>query len=133
MKPLIVFFDGPCVMCNWWVNKLCRWDKKDQLRFAPLDGAIAKDFAKTRHIDLDAIDSVIIWDQTFSYAMEAEATFMLFKRLGGVFSFFTIFAFLPKGFTNGIYRIVANNRYKWFGKHENCPLPDPKFAHKFLE
>ncbi len=133
MKPLIIFFDGPCVMCNWWVNKLCRWDKKDQLRFAQLNGKMANDFAQERNIKLDEIDTVIIWDQSYSYAMEAEATFMLLKRLGGVFALFTIFAFLPKGFTNGIYRIVAKNRYKWFGKHESCPLPDPKFAHKFLD
>ena len=132
MKPLIIFFDGPCVMCNWWVNKLCRWDKKDQLRFAQLKGKMASDFAKARNIKLDEIDTVIIWDQSYSYAMEAEATFMLFHRLGGVFWLLTVFSYLPKGFTNGIYRMVANNRYRWFGQTDHCPLPPEEYKHKFL-
>lgn len=132
MKPLIVFYDGPCVICNWWVRKLCQWDKKDQLRFASLDSDLVKQFAHERNIDLNAIDTVIVWDQTYSYTMEAEATFMLFNRLGGVFSLLTPFSYLPKGLTNGIYRFVARNRYTWFDKHHSCPLPDPKYTHKFL-
>ena len=132
MKPLIVFYDGPCVICNWWVRKLCQWDKKDQLRFANLDGTLAKQFSQERNLDLSSIDSVVVWDQMYSYALEAEASFMLFSRLGGFFVFLTPLSYLPKGLTNGIYRIIARNRYNWFGKYDSCPLPDPKFKHKFL-
>ena len=49
MKPLIVFYDGPCVFCNFWVQQLCRWDKNDQLRFARLDQKLFTAFAHERN------------------------------------------------------------------------------------
>ena len=132
MKPLIIFFDGPCVMCNWWVNKLCQWDKNDQLRFTTLDHPRFLAFARARSLDLNLLDTSVVWDQEYSYALEAEGTFMILKRLGGLWSIPALLRFIPKGITNSIYRIVARNRYHWFGKHESCPLPDAKYAHKFL-
>jgi len=132
MKPLIVFYDGPCVFCNYWVQMLCRWDKNDQLRFAPLEHPLFQKFVQERNLDLSQLDSIVVWDQTFSYAYEAEAVFMILKRLGGFWTAFQIFAFLPKSLTNGLYRWIAKNRYRWFGKHQNCPLPKPQYRKKFL-
>lgn len=132
MKPLIVFFDGPCVLCNWWVMKLCKWDQKDQLRFAPLQDSVFNEFAAERNLDASKRDSLVVWDQTYSYGFEADAIFMILNRLGGAWNVFLMFSFLPKFITNGLYRMVAKNRYRWFGKHKNCPLPHPKYSHKFI-
>ena len=133
MKPLIIFYDEPCVLCNYWVQRLCHWDKKDQLRFTTLDHPSFLAFAEERSLDLNSMDTSVVWDQEYSYALEAEATFMILNRLGGLWTIPALLRFLPKGLTNGIYRIVARNRYRWFGKHEQCPLPDPKYLHKFLD
>ena len=132
MKPLIIFFDAPCVLCNFWIQKLCAWDHEDQLRFATLDHPMLKEFARERGLDLKQLDTAIVWDQTYSYAFEAQGTFMILNRLGGYWKLFTVFNLLPKSITNGLYRVVARNRYQWFGKYEICPLPDPKYQHKFL-
>lgn len=132
MKPLIIFFDAPCVLCNFWIQKLCTWDHEDQLRFATLDHPMLKEFARERGLDLKQLDTAIVWDQTYSFAFEAQGTFMILNRLGGYWKLFTVFNLLPKRITNGLYRVVARNRYQWFGKYETCPLPDPKYQHKFL-
>ena len=132
MKPLIIFYDEPCVLCNYWVQKLCRWDKKDQLRFSSLDSALFLGFAKERELDLNQIDSIVVWDQQCSFALEAEGVFMVIKQLGGAWRLLLPFSFLPKTLTNGLYRIIAKNRYRWFGKHEHCPLPDARYQHKFV-
>ena len=43
-EPIIVFFDGPCVLCNYWVKNLCVWDKNDCFRFASLESPYAQNF-----------------------------------------------------------------------------------------
>ena len=45
MKHLIIFYDAPCVMCNFWVQKLAKWDKNDPRgkRPSPEQSAAATD------------------------------------------------------------------------------------------
>lgn len=132
MKHIVLFYDEPCVFCNFWVQKLCQWDRNDQLRFTSLDSQLFRDFTKERKIDPTTFDAVVAWDQQYSYAIEAEAIFMVLNRLGGIWKFLSYLRFLPKSFTRSIYRYVAKNRYRWFGKHDQCPLPEVKYQHKFL-
>lgn len=133
MNKPIILFDGSCVLCNAWVNRLCKWDRKDKLRFARLDSKTGKEFFKERNLNPTELDSVVFWIPNEMYALEAQATFELFKTLGGVFSILTIFNLLPNFITRGAYRIIARNRYRWFGKLDVCPLPNTRYAHKFIE
>lgn len=132
MKSLIVFYDGPCVLCNYWIKKLCQWDKEDQLKFTSLDSDFAIDFFNKNPSTIHQKDSVITWDYLKGYKAESEAFFRILLYLNGFFKIFLIFSFLPKLFTNFIYRLIAKNRYRWFGKYQKCPLPNEKFTHKFL-
>ena len=75
MKTPIILFDGPCVLCNAWVNRLCRWDRKDQLRFASLDSKTGQQFFKERNLDPNEFESVVFWIPNVTYALEAQATF----------------------------------------------------------
>ena len=40
---------------------------------------------------------------------------------------------LPRTIRDGLYGLVARNRYRVFGKYESCMLPDPKHRGKFLD
>lgn len=132
MKHLTIFYDGPCILCNYWIQNLCRWDKKDQLRFTSLDSEYAIQFFKENPSPILSKDAIITWDQNQGYHAEAHAIFSILKRLNGLWRLFLIFQFLPVSWTNGLYRYIAHNRYRWFGKHQQCPLPKKRDAHKFL-
>ena len=132
MKPLILFYDGPCILCNFWIQKLCKWDKNDRLQFSSLDSPFAQDFFKKHPSHLLAMDSIVIWDPQETYKTEAQAIFHILNYLGGFWKFFLIFRLLPISWTNGLYRLVANKRYRWFGKFDHCPLPEKRYANKFL-
>jgi predicted DCC family thiol-disulfide oxidoreductase YuxK len=132
MKSLIIFYDGPCVLCNYWIQKLCQWDKENHFKFTSLDSKFAIDFFSKNPSPILKKDAIISWDFEKGYHAEAEAVFRILTSLKGFFNFFLIFNLLPKSLTNSIYRFIAKNRYRWFGKHAKCPLPDKKFTYKFL-
>lgn len=132
MKSLIIFYDGPCVLCNYWIQKLCQWDRMDKFKFSSLDSEFAINFFNKNPSPLHELDTVISWDYQNGYQVESEVIFRVLMCLRWPFKIFLIFSLLPKSITNSIYRFIAKNRYRWFGKFENCPLPDKKFINKFL-
>lgn len=132
MKPLVLFYDGPCILCNYWIRRLSIWDKNDQLRFTSLDSDYALDFFKKHPSPLLEKDAILSWDSENGYFSESEVLFYVLKRLGGFWTLLLLFRVFPLSWTNGLYRFIAQNRYRWFGKYDHCPLPEARFRHKFI-
>jgi len=122
----IIYYDGYCPFCHFWVRQLCRFDRRDKLRFSPLQKAPAHLLS---HLSGDALTLVTPQKQIKE---GVEAIFYVLKQQKGLIRFFLIFRFLPAQITNRCYAFIAKNRYKWFGKYDQCPLPEERYRHKFI-
>ena len=40
---------------------------------------------------------------------------------------------VPRVVRDAVYRLVARNRYRWFGRTEACRLPTPDLRARFLD
>jgi predicted DCC family thiol-disulfide oxidoreductase YuxK len=135
-KP-IVLYDGVCGLCNRGVQFLLKRDTHDRLRFASLQSEFAKRLL-TRHgadpRDLDTVYAVKDYGKP-NETLLARSGGILYTlaQLGGVWKLSGIGKVLPKVFRDAIYKIVARNRYRVFGKYESCMLPEPKHRAKFLD
>jgi predicted DCC family thiol-disulfide oxidoreductase YuxK len=109
MMRLLVFYDGQCPFCLGWVRFLLRRDRADRLRFASLQGDWAASFFRAN--GLDRPDAALPWPWSWG------------RGLG----------ILPRGLRDGLYRWIARNRYRWFGRHEQCQLPGAGEARKILD
>jgi predicted DCC family thiol-disulfide oxidoreductase YuxK len=76
--------------------------------------------------------TVFLWENGRIYS-RSEAAFRIFAKLDTWLKFFTFFRFLPKFITDGIYKYIAKNRYKMFGRSESCRLPTPELNYRFLD
>lgn len=63
----------------------------------------------------------------------SDAILYVLTQLDGIWKLARVGRVLPKTLRDGVYKVVARNRYRVFGKHESCLLPDPQYRHKFLE
>ncbi|MCH7761601.1 DUF393 domain-containing protein, partial [candidate division TA06 bacterium] len=61
------------------------------------------------------------------------ATLEVFKRLKGLWPLLYTFIFIPNPIRDFIYDLIANNRYKWFGKRDQCMVPSPSIEKRFLD
>src|SRR4051812_49173652 len=127
-----ILFDGVCNLCNSSVNWVIDHDKNNLFHFASLQSEVGKKKLEEIGHDESYMDSILLDDEGQTFA-EADAVLRILKHLGGVYSFAGIFWLVPRFIRNFVYKLVAKNRYKWFGKQDNCWVPTPELKAKFLE
>lgn len=126
----IVFFDGVCGLCNASVDWLLKHDKRRVLKFSPLQGETFKRLAGTD--SLQNMDSIIYY-RNGKIHVESTASLLIAKDIGGFWKLAVVLFVFPAFIRNLVYRFIARNRYKWFGKLDACRIPDKATRARFLE
>ncbi len=129
-KNPIVLFDGVCNYCNSMVNFAIRWNKKNNLRFAPLQSEVGIQLIHKMKIN-QGVDSVIFIEGD-AFAIYSGAALKICRHLSFPVSLLYILIFIPSFIRNFVYKWFAANRYKWFGKKEICMIPSKEVKIKFL-
>ncbi len=128
-KP-VIFFDGVCGLCNGFVDFIIKRDRKDGFLFSPLQGETAAKFLPALSDSFQQWDIVYADEDGFHRA--SDATIKIVSKLGGIWAATGIFIFVPKFIRDALYRHVAANRYKWFGRWDFCRIPSEDEKSKFL-
>jgi predicted DCC family thiol-disulfide oxidoreductase YuxK len=128
----IVLFDGVCNLCEASIVYVIKHDKKDIFRFVPLQSDLGQAILKHIGINPIHIDSVILYEPGVAYYYKSSAVVEIAKGLSGIFTWFTLFQILPTVFRDYVYDYVAKNRYKWYGKKQECLVPNKEVVSKFL-
>lgn len=127
----IILFDGVCNFCNYWVNFIMDRDKENRFKFAALQSEKGRELLEKYNLPIDDFDSFIFLSNNQVYK-KSLAAFEIAKNLSGWLKILLLFSFLPSSFTDWIYSVVANNRYKFFGKKDSCRIPTKEEKAKFL-
>jgi predicted DCC family thiol-disulfide oxidoreductase YuxK len=138
MSDLIILYDGVCGLCNRFVQFVLKRDRKDRFRFAALQSNFARAVLERHGLNPDGLDTVYLvldcGQPSERLLSRNNAATAVLKELGGFWKFWAPWLdLLPKKFGDWRYALVARNRYRFFGKHETCPLPSKKDRHKFLD
>ena len=110
----IIFFDGVCELCDWFVNFIFKRDTKKQFLYAPLQGKTAQTYVNKE--DTQGLKSIIFFTEG-KLLKESPALKSIMKKLYPRWTFF--FVLLPDFIFNLFYRFIAKRRYTFFGKKEN--------------
>jgi predicted DCC family thiol-disulfide oxidoreductase YuxK len=128
----IILFDGVCNLCEASIVYVIKNDKKDIFRFVALQSDLGQAILKHIGINPIHIDSVILYEPGVAYYYKSSAVVEIAKGLSGIFTWFTLFQILPTVFRDYVYDYVAKNRYKWYGKKQECLVPNKEVVSKFL-
>jgi predicted DCC family thiol-disulfide oxidoreductase YuxK len=102
------------------------------LHFAALQSTSAKSLLEQVDHSRPLPDGVVLIHNGKIYT-ESEAALKSLQLVGGIWKLLAMLRFIPNFIRNPIYRIVARNRYTWFGKYESCPVPKPEWKNRFLD
>ena len=140
----IILYDGVCNFCNTWVDLLLRLDVERKFRFAPLQSRVGQQLLVSIGKEADDISSVVLIQKqnkrageeavVVSYYDKSRCVLKVVEELGPVAALASraALAAVPESIRDGIYDTVAENRYNFMGKRDECRCSDPQFADRFL-
>ena len=120
-KELVVYYDGVCGLCDFFVNILIKIDSKGILKFSSLQGNSGQKLLSNLIFDKKELDTVLFRTNDQVYT-RSTAVFKIIKSIGGIWRLFLLFDLLPTSFNDFIYRKISINRYKLFGKLDRCDI-----------
>ena len=128
----VVLFDGVCNLCNHSVQFILQRDPHGYFRFASLQSPVAQHLLRTHGLSPNRLESVILIEAGRAYS-HSDAALRIASHLGSAWPALGVLWIVPRFVRDGIYNWIAANRYRWFGKREECMLPTPELRQRFLE
>ena len=131
-SPALILFDGVCNLCAGAVRFIIKRDPKGFFRFASLQSELGQRLLKEHGIDPSRTDSFVLIENGAAYA-ESTAALRVARHLSRAWPLCYAGIILPRVLRDRVYRFIARNRYRWFGKQETCMIPTPELRARFIE
>ena len=128
----IIVFDSVCVLCSRWLKFVLRHDKRARYRFAAMQGRAGRALLSAHGMDALDPSSFLLMEDGIAYA-DSEAVIRVLASFGGAWRMASALRFIPAGLRDRAYRALARNRYRWFGKLDECAVPSAATAARFLD
>jgi len=129
----VLLFDGVCNLCNGWVQFVMAREREPRLVFAPLQSGIGRELLAEHGLAGETRpDSLVLVEDGKAY-VRSDAALRIASQLRAPWSWMRASRIVPAGLRDSIYDWVARNRYRWFGRKDECPLPTPAQRARFLD
>lgn len=118
---------------------LLRIDRRDQLRFAALQGPLGTRILEAHGRAADALSTVIVvpdYDASSTSQRlldRSDAAVFVIGEMGGVYAAFKALWIVPRFVRNAVYDLIARSRYRIFGRLDACAVPTQATRAKFLD
>jgi predicted DCC family thiol-disulfide oxidoreductase YuxK len=126
----IILFDGVCNLCNNFVPFLIKYDKNNIFRFAAMQTKAGENIIQEYNVLNDRKSIILIKQGTVFY--KSDAIIEIAKQITGWPSILKYGFLFPKFLRDGIYDLIAKNRYFLFGKKDTCSTPSEKDSKRFI-
>ncbi|MCF8231335.1 MAG: DCC1-like thiol-disulfide oxidoreductase family protein [Bacteroidales bacterium] len=128
----LIIYDGHCVICNGSVHIIARYDRSGLIRFTHSETSLGQAFSSELPPGISADMSVIFVDNGHIYTL-SDAVIQIAKYLRFPYNLLRLLKILPKKIRDGIYRLIAANRYRIFKRREQCMLPDARLKTRIIQ
>jgi predicted DCC family thiol-disulfide oxidoreductase YuxK len=127
----IILFDGVCNFCCWSVQFVIARDPKGYFRFASQQSEVGQSMLASAGLPAGTADTFVLVENKAIFT-RSTAALKVAARLRWPWPACGVFWLLPRGIRDWAYRLVARNRYRWFGQKDTCWVPTPEIAGRFL-
>jgi predicted DCC family thiol-disulfide oxidoreductase YuxK len=127
----LLLFDGVCDLCNGAVNFVIERDLNNHFVFASLQSEVGQQIAHKYNLPKGDFNSMVLLKNGKIF-LRSNAALEVTKGLTGSWQLLYGFKIIPRFIRDWVYNIVSENRYKWFGRQDQCRMPSVKNQSRFI-
>ncbi|WP_322923139.1 thiol-disulfide oxidoreductase DCC family protein [Paenibacillus campi] len=128
----IVLVDGVCHFCQGATKFIIKRDPQGIFHFASLQSEVGQKLLQKGGMRNDVMDTFVLIEKGTFYT-RSTAALHIARKLRFAWPLLYAFIIVPRLLRDGVYNMIARNRYSWFGKSDQCMLPTPEIRERFLE
>ena len=117
----VVVFDGICHVCSGWAQFMERHRIEPPFKLIPTQSEEGKLLLTAYGIDPNDPATFLVLDAGRQFT-QSDGAIRVVAALGGAWSLFNAARVIPKPWRDSVYRLLARNRYRWFGQRSTCYL-----------
>ena len=127
----IWLFDSVCVLCDNSVQFALRFEKSPSIQFISIQSEPGRKIARQNNVDPDNPESFLFIENGQVFA-KSDGVLALANHLRFPARILKIGKIVPKFLRDWAYDLIARNRYRIFGRRDNCIVPNPETRHRFI-
>lgn len=127
----IILFDAECVLCSANAHFVLKRDKAAHFHLASMQGAVGAMLFRLHGVDPHDPSTIIVADGN-RVRKNSDAVLSIYEGLGFPWRLLSVFRIIPAELRDAIYGWIARNRYRIFGKRENCWIPPDEYRARVL-
>jgi len=128
----ILLFDGVCNLCNSSINFVIDHDPDQKFKFAALQSDFGQKKLKELNLNTKDIDSIVLLSNNEVH-VKSTAALKVAKKLSGGWPILYALIIIPPFIRHAVYNLIAKNRYKIWGRTDQCRIPTPELKQRFIE
>jgi predicted DCC family thiol-disulfide oxidoreductase YuxK len=118
----VIVFDGICHVCSGGVRFLARHRIEPPFELIPMQSADGKALLSQYGIDTEDPITFLVLDRGLVLT-QSDASIQVMAAIGGLWRLVVVARVIPRAWRDWLYRLLARNRYRWFGRRTTCYLP----------
>lgn len=127
----LIVFDGVCVLCTAWLRFVLKHDRQGKFKFATMQSPVGRQLLTSHGLDPDDPVSFLVLVDGQAYN-DTAAMISVVSEFGGGWRMIKILYVVPRPIRDWLYRLTARHRYRIFGKHQSCIVPDSEILDRFV-
>lgn len=128
----VILFDGVCKLCNAWTRFVIRHDRAHRLKLASVQSPVGQRLLEHFDMPTTYFDTMLYIEGDRAY-QKSDAFLRIAVQLGWPWKLFAVARLCPRLVRDWCYDRIARNRYRLFGRFDECVLPDADHARRFLD
>lgn len=127
----IILFDGVCVLCTANAQFVLRHDRRGHFRLASVQSEPGRALCERFGVDPENPDTMLVIEGGRA-RRDSDGVLAIAEGLGWPWRVAGVLRVVPRRWRDALYRRVARNRYRLFGRRETCWVPSAEQRARIL-